>query len=198
MINQKIEQKVAIGKSVIHGKGLFANQDFQSGEVVYQPTGRKVHANNVDWNSLGRDEYDNFLQIGSWKYLNATEDTLFRYLNHSCDPNTGIKCATVRKGDEVIREIRGNISFVAIKPIKRGEEVTFDYSTTMFEEMDEEPLPCKCRSTNCRRIIGDFKTVPKIIQRRYWNLGIAPSYVFGKSTQKNPMLTIKTVPRDSS
>ncbi len=52
--------------------------------------------------------------------------------NHSCDANAGVK------GQSVV-EARRNI--------KSGEEITFDYETTDFQEMS---FACKCGSPNCR------------------------------------------------
>ena len=51
-----------------------------------------------------------------------------RYVNHSCNANTFVK----------------NNSDIAIRDIKKGEEITSNYS-------DSEPLDfeCKCGSENC-------------------------------------------------
>lgn len=85
------------------------------------------------------------------------------YVNHSCDPNSGL----------VINNI--NVILIAIRNIKKLEEITWDYSTTIDE--DEWEMDCNCRSNICRGRIGDFKYLPEDIQRRYIKLGIVPNYI---------------------
>lgn len=50
----------------------------------------------------------------------------WRYLNHSCDPNAALV----------------GLKLVAIKPIGRWDEVTFDYNTTEYEM--STPFTCQC------------------------------------------------------
>jgi SET domain-containing protein len=58
-------------------------------------------------------------------------------VNHSCDPNAGIK---------------GQCVLVARRDIKPGEEITYDYETTDTEDMN---FKCNCGSKICRgRIDG--------------------------------------------
>ncbi len=102
-----------------------------------------------------------YVQIGRKSYLHISGNG--DYLNHSCNPNAGL----VIKGT--------NVNLKAIKNIKRGDEVTFDYSTTMNE--DEYELKCHCGSTNCRKIIRDFKYLPITLQKKYVKIGIVPLYI---------------------
>jgi len=55
--------------------------------------------------------------------------------NHSCDANTGID----------------GLNVVALRSIKKNEELTLDYSQFLDENM--EPFHCKCGSVNCRGMI---------------------------------------------
>lgn len=158
------ENSLYVGKSKIDGFGVLANREYEDGETVIQPGGRIIQANEVNWDALRKRGYDDFLQIGSCEYLELLEER-DKHLNHSCDPNLGF------------RSLDGIFSFVAIKSINRGNEVTFDYSTTMLEEEDEEPMECRCGSKNCRKIIGDFRNLPQIVQERYIRLGVVPKYI---------------------
>ena len=58
----------------------------------------------------------------------------FRYINHSCSPNT------------YMRLFRHHVEFYALRPIAPGEELTCDYGETHHEGT----LPCRCGSDNCR------------------------------------------------
>ena len=77
-----------------------------------------------------------------------------QYLNHSCDPNIWLI-------DEV--------TFITRRPIKKGEEVTADYSTWSIDEnwiMDES---CRCASVICRHTITGNDWKLKELQERYKN-----------------------------
>ncbi len=176
MAKNSTHDNVYVGRSLINGRGLFAGITFRKGGVVYQPTGKIVHANDIDWDSIGKDGYDGFLQVGGWEYVDARKDPHFTNMNHSCNPNLGFKL------------LEGKVSMVAIKRIFPGRELTFDYSTTMFEEEDEEPMPCHCRAYNCRGVIGDFRLLPEHVQRKYIKLGIVPSYVLDELTMTKPSI----------
>jgi len=61
---------------------------------------------------------------------------IWRFLNHSCNPNTII-----------VRRV-----LVAFKRIARGEEITFDYNTNEYSMA--EPFPCRCGHCDGAEIRG--------------------------------------------
>jgi SET domain-containing protein len=60
--------------------------------------------------------------------------TQFRYVNHSCSPNT------------FMRRCRGRVEFYALRQIMPGEELTCDYGETHHAGK----LACRCGSAGCR------------------------------------------------
>ena len=61
------------------------------------------------------------------------------YLNHSCDPNLGM---------------RGEITFAAMRDICAGEELTHDWAMT---DDDDYCLACNCGAPDCRKnLSGDI------------------------------------------
>lgn len=60
----------------------------------------------------------------------------WRYLNHSCEPNAALD----------------GLDLVALRPIERWEEITFDYNTT--EESIAVPFRCSCGCCGGRTIRG--------------------------------------------
>ena len=58
------------------------------------------------------------------------EDSIGRYLNHNCEPTAAI-----------VSNVKG-IHLLAIEPIKKDDELTFDYNTT--ESKITNPFLCKC------------------------------------------------------
>lgn len=70
-------------------------------------------------------------------------------MNHSCEPNCGIK---------------NLFSIVAMQDIQKGEELTWDYD--IVEDSDWR-MECLCGSPICKKIIGSFGLVPKNIREKY-------------------------------
>ncbi|MGA7903769.1 MAG: SET domain-containing protein-lysine N-methyltransferase, partial [Terrimicrobiaceae bacterium] len=98
------------------------------------------------------------LQIGPGIYMDIKPPGVF--VNHSCAPNAGI---------------RDDVKLVAITEIGAGEEIFYDYSTTMCNE--HWTLACLCGTTLCRGNIGDFRELPSRTRQRYLRSGIVQSHV---------------------
>jgi uncharacterized protein len=67
--------------------------------------------------------------------LDAHDDECFRFVNHSCSPNT------------YMRRFGHHVEFYALRTIRPGEELTCDYGETHHNGA----LPCRCGSEQCRR-----------------------------------------------
>jgi hypothetical protein len=71
------------------------------------------------------------------------------YSNHSCDANLGM---------------RGEITFVAMRDIGAGEELTHDWATT---DDDDYSVECKCGGRNCRKTVTGKDWQRPELQKRY-------------------------------
>jgi hypothetical protein len=69
------------------------------------------------------------------------------FLNHSCEPN----CET--------EEMDGRVWIMAIRNVKAGEELVYDY---YLYDGDEDEARCNCGSKNCRKSMYS----PEEIRRR--------------------------------
>jgi hypothetical protein len=137
------------------GRGLFAARDYQPGEVILRLGGpRYGREDPIHLTEAGA----NLLQTGPRSYILLEAPAVFA--NHSCDPNAGI---------------RANRTLVAIRPITAGQEVRFDYSTTMAE--DYWTLQCRCGSPLCRGVVTDFRLLPPEIKQRYLDLGVVQGFI---------------------
>jgi len=137
------------------GSGLFAGRDFRQGEMLFRFGGAIIC--NAESIAQG-DGANNHLQIGPTTYLAVEPPGVFT--NHSCDPNVGI---------------RYDVQVYALRDIRLGEEVRFDYSTTTSER--RWTMHCRCGSPSCRGIIGDFHDLPEKLQQHYLALGIVQAFI---------------------
>jgi hypothetical protein len=67
------------------------------------------------------------------------------------------------------------VAQIALRDIAAGEELTFDYSTTMSG--DDWTMACTCGSPLCRGTIAEFTKLPASLRKRYRKLRIVPAYV---------------------
>lgn len=137
------------------GRGLFARRAFAPGERILRLDGPRygredpIHAT---------EQGANLLQTGRRTYILLSEPAVFA--NHSCDPNAGVV---------------QNRRLVAIRAIAPGEEITFDYSTTMEE--DFWTLECRCGAPTCRGRVTDFRDLSDPLRRRYLDLGVVQGFI---------------------
>ena len=144
--------KVEKRPSAINGIGLFARGSIAKGETVVVKGGyimTKEERDRVE-ERLGPAE----IQIGDDLFIGpqseSERDGGMMHLNHSCDPNVGL---------------RGEITFVAMRPIRSDEELTFDYAMT-----DDEPdieMQCNCGSADCRQLVTGLDWKRPDLQHRY-------------------------------
>ena len=123
---------VVIKKSKIHGKGVFAARDFKKGEIVidWATCSNTLTKEEVDKVPKSQKRYVSYLGKGKYVFFKSPG----KYVNHSCDSNT--------------KPING--CDVAVRDIKKGEEITADY---VREKVPGLNMKCKCGSKNCRGII---------------------------------------------
>src|SRR5438094_4794829 len=146
-----LSPKTEVRESKIHGRGLFAIADIAKNEIVAIKGGHIVDRKRLREKItplLGPVE----IQIGDDLFIAPVSDEerelSMLYLNHSCDPNLGV---------------RGEITFVAMRDIRAGEELTHDWAMT---DDDDYSVECKCGARNCRRILtGKDWQRPELRQR---------------------------------
>ncbi len=141
------------------GRGLFAKKLIKKDEQILEFTGPIISLEEAL--QKPPDKLSCPLQIGPTEYIDIQEPGVLA--NHSCSPNAGVK------NDRYL---------VAIDDILPGQEIFYDYSTTMDE--DNWTLECKCGSPNCRYVIGDFRHLPIEVQKKYLDLNIVQFFIAKK------------------
>lgn len=153
-------QKVEVRSSNISGKGTFARRKIMRGEFILTLTGKPVVPSQL---SNAGPEFgvtaDDPLQVGD--NLLLILDYASKTINHSCDPNTGM---------------RNQTDLFALKDIKQDEEITYDYSTTSGIN-DTWTMPCNCNSQQCRKTVGNVLTLPKMTLLYYLKSQAIPNYL---------------------
>lgn len=131
---------LVIRRSSIHSKGCFTTTRIRKGTHVIEYRGPRITAEEAD--KLYTDgEITYLFGLDDGKTVIAGRGKAAR-INHSCDPN----CES--------DEIDGRIWIIALRDIKPGEELSYDY---MLYDGDGV-APCRCGARNCR---GTMYAPPK-------------------------------------
>ena len=131
------------------GKAVFAAAPFVEGDRLMSFTGRRFRADRIP--SLMRGQSDRYVQVTPDHYMGPS-GRIDDLVNHSCAPNAGLRFTD--KG----------VFLVAIRDIASGEEICWDYSTTLAES--NWHMICQCKTPDCRRVIGNFSTLSP--ERQEW------------------------------
>ena len=126
-----------IKKSKIDKNGLYAKCDIKKGTRIIEYKGKIITSKQSETNP----KFDNGKAIYLFninKKFDLDGDYNFntaRLINHSCDPN----CEVFGSGLK--------LWVYAMKNIKKGDELSYDYGFS-FDE-DYKNYPCKCGATQC-------------------------------------------------
>jgi uncharacterized protein len=131
------------GDGVIATRSLAPGETVMVGFLVGGLTGNDSHATQVG--------------PGRW----ALHGGLGPMVNHSCDPNCGVRLNDGQAFD-----------FVARRPISAGQELTFDYAMRNFT-IDHFPAVCLCGAARCRGSATGWKDLPAARKADYGEL-VAP------------------------
>lgn len=145
---------ISIKRSRIHSKGVFAGKDIPKGTRIIEYVGEKItkvesdRRSNEQFEKAIQDKNDGAVYLFE---LNKRHDidgnvpyNTARFINHSCCPN----CET--------DIIRGKIWIIALRGIKKGAELTYNYGYDLNDYKDHK---CNCGAPNC---------VGYILDEKYW------------------------------
>lgn len=119
--------------SAIHGMGMFAKTDIPAESRILEYVGERVD----------KKESERRRKAGNFFVFIVTDDfdidglvdwNPARFINHSCGPNSEA------------REEEEQIWIYALRDIKAGEELSFNYG---YDLQDYEEHPCRCGAANC-------------------------------------------------
>jgi SET domain-containing protein len=146
-------RRIQVRRSGVHGKGVFALQDIPKGELIIQYVGEII-----TWKAAEKRHPHNPKEPNHTFYFHINDKHVIdggvggnasRWINHSCNPN----CEADEIGEEVYIK--------AIKKIKSGDELTYDYGLTIDEPYTKKlksEFPCWCGAKTCRGTLLAPKT----------------------------------------
>ena len=139
------QRSIQTRRSGVHGKGVFALRNLAEGEVIIEYVGAII-----SWKEAQRRHPHDPSDPNHTFYFHIDEkhviDALYggnssRWINHSCDPN----CEADEEG--------GRVFIKALRNIKAGEELNYDYGLIIDERYTPKlkaEYRCWCGARQCR------------------------------------------------
>lgn len=134
MLRQFLPESATAVKRSSAGLWLFATQDIRAWQKVIEYTGEKVRTAVAD--KVGGKYL--FTVNSRYTIIGTGHQNRARYINHACRPN----CEP--------REVKWRIIIYALKSIKAGEEITYNYGPDYFYRVIR-PLWCRCATCSKKR-----------------------------------------------
>ncbi len=134
-----------VRNSPIHGRGVFAARKIPADAFIVEYEGEHIGDKQAS-KRMGADP-DNpfhtfFFSLENGRIIDGGVDgSEARWINHACDPN----CEA--------REEKGRIYIHALRDIRKGEELNYDYGLVLDERYTKKVkknYECRCGSPKCR------------------------------------------------
>ncbi len=138
-------RRIKVRRSGVHGKGVFAVAPIAKGEIIIEYKGEII-----SWDeALRRHPHDPsdpnhtfYFALESGDAIDAKHGgNAARWINHACKPNC--------EADED----SGRVFIKALRKLKPGEELFYDYGLTIDEPYTKKlkkEYACRCGAKDCR------------------------------------------------
>jgi len=138
-------RRIQVRRSGVHGKGVFALTAIAPGDVVIEYKGEVI-----TWpEALRRHPHDPsqpnhtfYFHVDDKHVIDGNVDgNAARWINHACEPNC--------EADE----IDGRVFIKALRTLKPGEELFYDYRLVIDERYTpklKKEFECRCGTPGCR------------------------------------------------
>jgi uncharacterized protein len=143
---RRLQAKIVVKTSRIHGRGVYAARKIAEGERIIEYRGERITWKECDRRPPSDPDDPNhtfFFSLADGKHVidANVNGNAARWINHACDPN----CET--------EEEDGRVWIQAMRDIKRGEELFYDYGLVIDERITptlKKQHQCLCGSAKCR------------------------------------------------
>lgn len=147
----RMNRRLAVRRSPIHGSGVFALRDLAAGESLLEYRGRRLTHAEAD-ERYGDNHYGGhtFLFTLNEHYVidGADGGNAARWINHSCAPN----CQAFLIESREPGTAKDRVVLEALRDIRAGEELTYDYGIVLEVRQTaklKQIWACRCGSANC-------------------------------------------------
>jgi SET domain-containing protein len=153
---KKAAEGIAVRRSTIQGRGVFATRDFKRGDRIVEYVGERISHEEASrrYDDEAVDRHHTFLFTVDDEVCvdGASAGNEARYINHSCAPNAYAQID------------RKRIFIYAKRTIRAGDEILYDYAYTVDPTYTLDDLrriyPCGCGAATCRGTLAGVK-VPR-------------------------------------
>lgn len=136
---------IIVRNSPVHGRGVFATRNIPADTFLIEYEGERIS----DEEASKRHGLDSenpyhtfFFSLESGKMIDGdVRGSDARWINHACEPN----CEA--------REEKKRVNIYALRDIRRGEELNFDYGLVLDERQTKalkKAYECRCGAETCR------------------------------------------------
>jgi SET domain-containing protein len=131
------------------GLGVFSDSAIPEGALICNLEGVRLQTADLTDDLLA-------LQIGPDEWLCSDGSRVDDRINHSCTPNAGF--------------VTGKLALYALRTIAAGEEISWDYSTSL--NWPDWTLDCCCGSPDCRGTVVSWHALPREVRDRLRSIAL--------------------------
>jgi len=140
-------RRIQVRRSGVHGRGVYAIRPIAKGEVIIEYKGQMI-----TWQQAERRHPHDPKDPDHTFYFHIDDDHVIdakfggnaaRWINHACNPNC----------ESDIDEERHRVFIKALRAIKPGEELFYDYGLVIDERYTpkvKKQFACRCGARGCR------------------------------------------------
>lgn len=146
-----IHEKLFVGPSNIHGRGVHTSSDLPKHTIIIVWGGVLLTTDDV---AAGIGVPHTLVAVAEGLWLSAPssdEMSIDDFVNHSCDPNIGMLDET---------------ALITIRDVAAGEELTADYCIWLDNDQYEMKHNCRCGAGICRSKIKGTDWASPAVQER--------------------------------
>ncbi len=146
------EKRIEVRNSTIHGSGVFAIAPIKKGARIIEYQGRRMTQKESDrvYGGTSDSGHTFLFTVNDYYVIDGNiKGNAARWINHGCRPN----CESETEEDETGRPDKERVFINAIRDIKAGEELTYDYLITLDEphtKRMKKIWACLCGAKKCK------------------------------------------------
>ena len=126
------EKLIEVRNSPIHGRGVFAAQNIKKGTRIIEYKGARMTQKESDivYGNTSDTGHTFLFTLNDYYVIDGNfRSNAARWINHGCTPN----CESETEEDDSGRPEKERVYIHAIRNIKAGDELTYDYLITLDE-----------------------------------------------------------------